>query len=126
MQFAHSRGLQNVFIWELGQDVDPTSPNSLLRSAFLANETLKGDFNGDHLMDASDYDIWRSTFGSTTDLRADANGNGVIDAADYVIWRQSATSVGSGVGVGSEVPEPTLLGLMAIAGALFFVARRRK
>ncbi len=78
VQFAHSRGLQNVFIWELGQDVDPTSPNSLLRSAFLANETLMGDFNGDHLMDASDYDIWRSTFGSTTDLRADANGNGVI------------------------------------------------
>jgi GH18 family chitinase len=126
VQFAHSRGLQNVFIWELGQDVDPTSPNSLLRSAFLANETLKGDFNGDHLMDASDYEIWRSTNGSTTDLRADANGNGVIDAADYVIWRQSATSAGSGVAVGSEVPEPTLFSLLVIATASFCVSRAGK
>jgi GH18 family chitinase len=126
VQFAHSRGLQNVFMWELGQDVDPTSSNSLLRSAFLANETLMGDFNGDHLMDASDYDIWRGTYGSTTDLRADANGNGVIDAADYVIWRQSANSTGSGVALGSEVPEPALLGLIVVAGASFFVAHRRK
>jgi GH18 family chitinase len=125
VQFAHDRGLQNVFIWELGQDLDPTNPNSLLRSAFLKNETLMGDFNGDHLMDASDYDVWRGTFGSTSDLRADANGNGMIDAADYVIWRHSATSTGRGLAVGSEVPEPALFSLLLIVGSAFLAARRR-
>ena len=126
VQFAHDRGLQNVFIWELGQDLDPTNSNSLLRSAFLKNETLMGDFNGDHNMDAADYDVWRSSFGSTTDLRADANGNGVVDAADYLIWREHATGAGNGFGVGNEVPEPeAIYSIRAFSCALFATRRRR-
>jgi GH18 family chitinase len=126
VQFAHDHGLQNVFIWELGQDLDPTNPNSLLRAAFLKNETLMGDFNGDHEMDASDYDLWRSTFGSTTDLRADANGNGVVDSADYLIWRSHAASSGSGVSVGGEVPEPATISSVLFGSFILFAARRMR
>ncbi len=125
VQFAHDRGLQNVFIWELGQDLDPTSSNSLLRSAFLANETLMGDFNGDRDIDSTDYDVWRTTFGSTMDLRADANGDGMIDSADYVIWRQNAMSVVSGVAIGSTVPEPESLTVIPTVCVFFFIVRRR-
>jgi hypothetical protein len=126
VQSAHDRGLQNVFIWELGQDLDPTSPNSLLRSAFLKNETLIGDFNGDHDMDASDYDVWRSTFGSSTDLRADANGNGIVDAGDYLIWRKHTASSGSGVSVGSQVPEPAAICSILLGNFVIFAARRMR
>jgi hypothetical protein len=124
VQFAHDRGLQNVFIWELGQDLDPTNPNSLLRSAFLKNETLMGDFNGDHNIDATDYDVWRTTFGSTTDLRADGNGNGVIDAADYIIWHHAAPVVGSMFG--AAVPEPATISLAALLTLSLMPCRRKR
>ena len=89
VQFAHDRGLKNIIIWELGQDLAPTNPGSLLRTAYLKNETLGGDFDGDGVVGPSDYLVWQSTFGATTggDLRADANGDGVVDASDYTIWR---------------------------------------
>ncbi|HEX4412785.1 MAG TPA: glycosyl hydrolase family 18 protein [Lacipirellulaceae bacterium] len=126
VQFAHDRGLQDVFIWELGQDLDPTNPNSLLRTAFLKNETLMGDFDGDHEMNDADYDIWRSTFGSTTDLRADANGNGVVDLADYLIWREHAASPGSGVSVGSQVPEPATMCSLVLGSFVVLGIRRMR
>src|SRR5262249_30705131 len=109
VQFAHDRDLQHIIIWELGQDVSPTSANSLLRTAFLKNETLGGDFDGDRDVDGNDYAIWRATLGSTTDLRADANGNGLIDAGDYVLWRKSAAGPGSGAVLNNAVPEPCSL-----------------
>ena len=83
VQFAHDRGLKNIIIWELGQDLAPTNPGSLLRTAYLKNETLGGDFDGDGVVGPSDYLVWQSTFGATTggDLRADANGDGIVNAS---------------------------------------------
>ena len=66
VQFAHDRGLKNIIIWELGQDLNPTNSGSLLRTAYLKNQTLGGDFNGDGVVDQSDYVVWQSTFGATT------------------------------------------------------------
>jgi len=106
--------LQHIIIWELGQDLAPTSSNSLLRTAFLKNETLGGDFDGDHDVDAADFSIWQSTFGKTTDLRADGNGNGVVDSSDYIVWRKHAGAAGSGSITNSSVPEPTCISAMAI------------
>jgi hypothetical protein len=106
VKFATDRGLQHIIIWEIGQDISPANSNSLLRTAFLKNETLGGDFDGDHDVDANDYAVWRATLGSTSDLRADANGNGLIDTGDYVLWRKKTSASGSGTLVNTTVPEP--------------------
>jgi GH18 family chitinase len=123
VQFANDRGLQQIIIWELGQDLSPTNSNSLLRAAFLKNETLSGDFNGDHNVDAADFDIWRSTYGQSTDLRADGNGNGIVDSTDYVVWRKHAAVAGNGSIANSNVPEPACVSSIAIG--LFLLAAIR-
>ena len=124
VQFANDRGLQHIIIWELGQDLAPTNPNSLLRTAFLKNETLVGDFDGDRDSDAADFNIWRTTLGSTTDLRADGNGNGIVDAGDYVVWRKHVTSAGAGSTANTAVPEPAAFSSIAVA--LLLIAGRRR
>jgi GH18 family chitinase len=123
MQFANDRGLEHIIIWEIGQDLSPTNPNSLLRTAFVKNETLSGDFDGDHDMDEDDFNIWRSAFGQTTDLRADGNGNGVVDSADYVVWRKHAAVAGNGSLANGNVPEPACVSSIAISLFLFAATR---
>ena len=75
------------------------------------------DFNNDGAVDATDYGVWFSDFGSTTRLAADTNGNGVVDAGDYTLWRDAFVSESS------SVPEPSSLGLLALAGSAL-AARR--
>jgi GH18 family chitinase len=106
--FAHEHGLQHVIIWELAQDLNPTDPRSLLRSAFEAKQALlavPGDYDGDRDVDPNDFGVWRSTFGSQSDLRADGNGDLRVNAADYVVWRKYATTSGGGAAT-ALVPEP--------------------
>jgi hypothetical protein len=118
VQFAHDRGLKNIIIWELGQDLAPTNSGSLLRTAYLKNETLGGDFDGDGVVDQNDYIVWQSTFGATSgDMRADGNGDGVVNAADYIVWRNRMTT-GSGGASAASVPEPSTARLLLIAGLL--------
>ncbi len=130
VQFANDRGLQQLFIWELTHDVSPTTApgvlntQSLLVSAFLKNQTLSGDFDGDHDSDMADFDIWRSAFGKTDDLRADGNGNGIVDSTDYVVWRKHAPIAGSGSIVNASVPEPAVTSLIGVG--LFLIAGRRR
>jgi hypothetical protein len=118
VQFAHDRGLQHIIIWELGQDLPPSNPNSLLRHAYEKNLSLMqvdGDYDGDRDVDAADYDVWMSTFGSTGDLRADGNRDGVVDGADYAIWRNQLTSAGSAAAHEASVPEPSVSFLFFLA-----------
>src|SRR3972149_1584806 len=89
-------------------------------------ETVAGDFNGDALVNAADYDLWKSTFGSRTDLRADANLNFVVDAADYTIWRNQLRTMGSGSLAPRTVPEPeSVLMAIVMCSLELFRARRR-
>jgi len=122
---ANDRGLQHIIIWELGQDLAPTNTNSLLRTAFLKNQTLGGDFDGDRAVDTTDFNIWRTTFGLTSDLRADGNGNGVVDAGDYVVWRSHATAAGSGAAINGAVPEPATVTSILVLAFLLMAGGRR-
>src|SRR5262249_38302724 len=123
VQFAHDRDLQHIIIWELGQDLDPTNANSLLRTAFLKNETLAGDFYGDHDSDYADFDLWRSTAGRTTDLSVDRNGNGIVDAGDYVVWLAHAVISGAGAVLNGTVPESCTF--LSVVSLLVFAIFRR-
>ena len=89
---------------------------------------IPGDFNGDRLVDSADYYVWRSAFGATGTNGADGNHDGVVDSNDYIVWRKamSASVAGSGAGSGqlsSAVPEPTGVGLLAIAILGSFIYR---
>ena len=122
VQYAKDRGLQNVIIWELGQDLPTNNPYSLLYRAYLKNLGLSlvaGDFDADRDVDAADYTVWRSSFGQTGFGRAadataaDGTGNQVVDAGDYVLWRKAAAGPGSGARFDVSVPEPSAAVLVA-------------
>ncbi len=105
--------------------------NTLTDPAYLTSQlfsnpfvTLPGDYNGDGVVDAVDYQVWRSSYDDTTALVADGNGDGIIDTSDYVVWRRNlgatweSLAVGSGAGVAqTAVPEPAgvVLGILAIS-----------
>ena len=76
-----------------------------------------GDYDGDGVVDADDYQLWDSTFGQVgADLSADGNGNGAVDAADYTVWRDAFDAVPI------AIPEPCSLVLLGLG--LLAVRRR--
>jgi hypothetical protein len=117
VNFADSRSLQHIIIWELGQDLPLNNPYSLLYRAYTAKlglSVVAGDYDADRDVDGTDYAIWRSMFGQTGFERAaDGSGNQAVDAGDYVLWRKSASGAGSGAALNNAVPEPSCLLLAA-------------
>jgi Matrixin len=93
-------------------------------------QPLPGDYNGNGMVDASDYSIWRNSLGSTTDLRANGDNTGAsagkIDAADYVIWKVNyGRHIGSGAGGASGVPEPASFVMLLLATIISLAVRIR-
>lgn len=84
----------------------------LLGTIHINGASPPGDFNGDTLVDAQDYNKWRSEFGQTADppgSGSDGNINGVVDGADYVVWRKNCSApLESGV----SIPEPQAFTLL--------------
>jgi hypothetical protein len=80
--------------------------------------TMPGDYNGDGLVNAGDYENWTAAYGTSgTDLAADGNGDGVVDAADYVVWRRVHSSSGrtGALAEAPAVPEPSGIALLMVA-----------
>jgi hypothetical protein len=90
---------------------------------------LLGDYNGDDIVDASDYVVWRKTFGADVPdwTGADGNGDGTIDENDLAVWKANfgSTIAGSGSISGTAVPEPASLALVSMT-MLAFGFRHRK
>ncbi len=95
-----------------------------LRGISVFEIPILGDYNGDKIVDAADYQKWHSTFGSINDLSADGNNNGVIDAADYVVWRDSLP-VGTIDSALNTIPEPSSI-LLSIFIAVYYMMPRRR
>lgn len=84
----------------------------------LAITPLAGDYNQDGSIDAADYTVWRDSLNDSVVVGAGADGraDGVIDHEDYALWVANfGTSQNA---VGTVVPEPGALMLLAIAAAL--------
>ena len=80
---------------------------------------LRGDFDRNGNVDASDYVTWRNMNGQTVTAGTGADGNvdGFVNAADYGVWRAHFGEVAQlGFGeqmsfaAGAAVPEPGVLG----------------
>jgi GH18 family chitinase len=129
VEFAHERGLQHVIIWEIGQDLHPSNPNSLLRAAYEAQQSLlglDGDYNDDGKVDAADYVVWRQNEGTTNALPNDPHGE-TIGANQYNTWRANygMTQPASGGGT-IAVPEPVACWLLMTAALLPVTRHRRR
>jgi GH18 family chitinase len=132
VQFAHDRGLQNIIIWELAQDLAPTNTDSLLRAAFLMKQSLEpvlyGDYNNNGIVDAADYAVWRDAIeAGVTSLMNDPTSG--VDESDYTYWRDhfgETLGGGGGASAAQVVPEPSALcSVLAALIALTAVGRRR-
>jgi hypothetical protein len=79
-----------------------------LVEATFTTVTLRGDYNGNGIVNQDDYSVWRSTIGAFmfAGSGADGNGNGVVDPADYTVWRDNlgASLGGSGATTVSSIP----------------------
>ncbi len=104
-------------------------PNQVTNLRVITEFALTGDFNNDGIVDAADYTVWRDTLGQTGDfLAADGDGSGTVDAQDYTVWRShfGMTIQSSFVNSSGVVPEPSALGILAIAGFAVIQFRRRQ
>lgn len=91
--------------------------DAALDSVFVA-----GDYTGNGVVDAADYNYWRSTFGSRVQLAADGNNNGIIDAGDYTIWQDNVSGGAGGQALG--VPEPATASILALSLSAFAIRSR--
>jgi hypothetical protein len=92
----------------------PTSGSTFLRISV----GLKGDFNGDGVVNGADYVTWRNSGGTQ---------------ADYNLWRSKfgVTAAGSGSGssgpeTSAAVPEPAAWALLAVASIQLLSRGRRR
>jgi len=59
-------------------------------TAAATPQPLRGDANGDGVVDILDYNIWRDEFlGILTTKKSDFNHDGIIDLLDFNIWRNA-------------------------------------
>ena len=124
IQLAHDEGLQAIFIWEIGQDLDSDNANSMLRIAENKRASLitvvPGDFNGDGTVDGDDLSQWEEDFGINAD--SDADDDGDSDGNDFLIWQQNVNLPGGLAAASTAVPEPASVLLLCV-GFLSFSAR---
>src|SRR5262249_39076405 len=111
-----------------------TSPTRTFNVALNSDRTFtlsavpqpaKGDFNGDGIVDAQDYNIWRADFG-TNNAAADGNEDGVVNLGDYVVWRNHlAPASGSGASQIAAVPEPAIAAYLVLGAVSLLQSFRR-
>ena len=86
-------GTTNFSDWSILRDAWNEQGGVPLRFSSLA-ASLQGDFDGNGVVEAVDYQVWKASFGTTSDtslggdfLPADANLDGSVDLVDYTVWR---------------------------------------
>jgi hypothetical protein len=99
-------------------------------SAIRVPPPLVGDYNGNGIVDATDYSAWRDTLGQvvTAGSGADGDHSGTIDQGDYDTWTMHFGEMTPGGGATSTaaVPEPSAAALLATGVCLLIGYDRRR
>ena len=74
---------------------------------------VSGDFNGDNVVDGTDFLIWQRGFG------------GEFDAGDLADWKANFGSGGSQAAIAASIPEPNSAVLAAVTGLVLVSCRKR-
>ena len=85
------------------------------------------DFNGDFLVNGSDFLIWQRNLGMTVGAQksnGDADADGDVDAADLAIWKGGFGATAATTASVATVPEPSAAALVLSAVAGLLTARR--
>ena len=99
---------------------------------WINNTILPGDFNGDGLVNTSDYAVWRAQNGRTgMGYAADGNLDGVVDQSDYEYWRARFGNASLDLGGATSslpLPEPSAEHLLTLVtfGSITFVRGRSR
>jgi hypothetical protein len=106
-------GVGHVFTAPVDITVDNFKSESL---------AIPGDFDGDHMVDGDDLQVWKNSFGATG---ADADGDGDTDGADFLVWQRQVGATAATAAV-AAIPEPASLCLAGLAAAALAAARRAR
>jgi hypothetical protein len=91
---------------------------------------VKGDYNGNNVVDAADYTVWRDHLGAATLTNRGDGITGPVGTADYNFWKSrfGATSGSGAGGVASvsSVPEPSSILCFVLAGVSIVAGGRRR
>lgn len=94
----------------------------------MAAPVVAGDYNGNGVVDAADYNVWRERLGQAGTLpnKDPSDNDNMITQAEYNFWKSrfGATS-GSGGGTTSAIPEPGTWAIMMVGCLLAAAGRRR-
>ena len=85
----------------------------------VVSTPANANFNGDTIVDGTDFLIWQKGLGTGTTLaQGDADGNGAVNGADLAIWKSQFGTTPAGGGA-APAPEPgaAVIAGMALAGA---------
>lgn len=90
--------------------------------------TENADFNGDNIVDGSDFLIWQvglGMTGQTNNSNGDADGDGVVNGADLAIWKTQFGAAPPPGTAAAAIPEPAT-GLLFVVMAIGLAALRRR
>ena len=119
-------GITGVFEQMALPTIDGFAWNLIAAPTILTLELVtatSADFNGDGVVDGTDFLSWERGAGTPepTCADGDANGDGLVDGADLAIWSEQF-GVAPANDFATNVPEPHCLGLIT---AILVIARRR-
>src|SRR5206468_10102148 len=101
------------------------------KTAILFRYTLSGNGNLDHLVDLTDFTFLAANFNGTGKswVQGDYNYDGSVDLTDFTFlasnFNRTLPADGGASGLGSLVPEPVSLGVLAMLGSGLMLRRRR-
>ena len=103
----------------------PVTPIGAIALGPSVESIPPGDYDGNSVVTAADYDAWAEAFGERVAIGSDPDGNadGLVNAADYTVWRDRLTAVGAEGAVAT--PEPAAWSMLVAVGLSGIVLRRR-